>query len=135
VQERGVSDAGSAPITMDPLCYPSLGPMELLCPNIHAPLMAVVLLDRKSRRSVREFTIQFGIGCAVVLGPCIMGMRPWVGAAQLLALIFSLNGFIDFCRAMLNKEKMNESSLNLWDEAIAFTGCSYLLHAMIRYQS
>jgi hypothetical protein len=97
--------------------------------------MAVAWLDNNSRRSIQEFTIRFSIGCAVVLGPCIIGLRPWAGASQLLALIFSLVGFIDFCRAAISREKINGSSLNRWDEAIAFTGCSHLLHAIIRYQS
>jgi hypothetical protein len=30
---------------------------------------------------------------------------------------------------------MNGPSLNLWDEAIAFSGCSYLLRAIVQYQS
>ena len=97
--------------------------------------MAISLLDGQSRRSVQEFTIQFCIGCAVVLGPCVMGLRPWAGSGHLLAFIFSLNSFMNFCRAMLKGEKMVGPSLNLWDEAIAFTGCSYLLRATVQYQS
>jgi hypothetical protein len=97
--------------------------------------MAIVTLDGQSRRSVQEFTIQFGIGCAVVLAPCLAGLRPWTGVGPLLALIFSLNSFMNFCRAVLRREKMNGPSLNLWDEAIAFSGCSYLLRAIVQYQS
>jgi hypothetical protein len=97
--------------------------------------MVTALLDDRSRRSVQEFTLQFCIGCSVVLGPCLMGLRPWAGAAPLLAMIFSLNSFINFCRAMLRREKIIGASLNLWDEAIAFSGCSYLLRAIVQYQS
>jgi hypothetical protein len=97
--------------------------------------MAIATLDGQSRRSVQEFTIQFCIGCAVVLGPCLMGLRPWTGVGPMLALIFSLNSFVNFCRALLRKEPMNALSLNLWDEAIAFSGCSYLLRAIVQYQS
>jgi hypothetical protein len=97
--------------------------------------MAIAMLDGQSRRSVREFTIQFCVGCAVVLGPSLMGLRPWTGVGPLLALIFALNSFMNFCRAVLRREQMNGPSLNLWDEAIAFSGCSYLLRAIVQYQS
>jgi hypothetical protein len=97
--------------------------------------MAIATLDGQSRRSVQEFTIQFCIGCAAVLGPCLIGLRPWTGAGPLLALIFSLNSFMNFGRALLKREQMNGPSLNRWDEAIAFSGCSYLLRAIVQYQS
>jgi hypothetical protein len=97
--------------------------------------MATSMLDGQSRRSVQEFTIQFCIGCIAVLAPCLMGLRPWTGAGPLLALIFSLNSFMNFCRAVFKREKMNGPNLNLWDEAIAFSGCSYLLRAIPQYQS
>ena len=97
--------------------------------------MATTSLDSQSRRSVQEFLVQFCIGCAVVLGPCALGLRPLVGAGQLLVVMFSTLGFADFFLAMIRRQKMNGVSLNLFDEAIAFMGCSYLLHAIIRYQS
>ncbi len=53
-------------------------------------------LDDRSRRVIRGFALQLCVSSFLVLGPCIFGMRPWDGAAQLLALIFSLNGLITF---------------------------------------
>jgi hypothetical protein len=119
-------------ITMPILYRPLLGVIELLCASLHAAFVAVTSLDSQSRRSIYEFTIQLFFGCTVVLAPCIIGLRPWAGAAQLLALIFSLNSVANFWRAILKAEKMGGPSLNRWDEAIAFTGCSYLIHAIIR---
>jgi hypothetical protein len=97
--------------------------------------MAAASLDFKSRGLVKEFAIQVCFGGVITLGACIIGQRSWASGAQLLALIFSGNGFINFVRAALSKEKINASSLNRWDEALAFTGCSHLLHAVMGYQS
>jgi hypothetical protein len=97
--------------------------------------MAVASLDFKSRSLVKEFAIQVCFGGVITLGACIIGQRSWASGAQLLALIFSASGFISFVWAALSKENINASSLNRWDEALAFTGCSHLLHAVMGYQS
>jgi len=67
-------------------------------------------LDDRSRRVMRAFALQLCIGFFVVLGPCILGMRPWDGAAQLLALIFSLNGLVTFSR-------LRPGEKDSWDRA------------------
>jgi hypothetical protein len=122
-------------MTIQLLCCRRRRVIEYLYGVIQSGAMANAVLDSRSRRAAAEFATQFSIGCSVVLGPCMLGLRPWAGAGQLLALIFSLVSFTDFCRAIFSREKMNGCSLNLWDEAIAFSGCSYLLHALIRYQT
>jgi hypothetical protein len=88
-------------------------------------------LDLQSRRALREFAVHLGIGCAVVLGYRAAGFA-WTEAGQVLALIFSLNSFVDFCRAALLGERIGGPSLNLWDKAIAFFGCSHLIAAIVR---
>src|ERR1700730_18263173 len=40
-------------------------------------------LDDRSRRVMRGFALQLCVSSFLVLGPCIFGMRPWDGAAQL----------------------------------------------------
>jgi hypothetical protein len=88
-------------------------------------------LDDRSRRVIRGFALQLCVSSFLVLGPCIFGMRPWDGAAQLLALIFSLNGLIKFFIAASKRDRLFGPSLNLWDAAIAFNGCAALLHAVM----
>jgi hypothetical protein len=88
-------------------------------------------LDDRSRRVMRGFALQLCIGFFVVLGPCILGMRPWDGAAQLLALIFSLNGLVTLFMAVSRRDRLLGPSLNLWDAAIAFNGCAALFRAVM----
>jgi hypothetical protein len=88
-------------------------------------------LDDRSRRVMRGFALQLCIGFFVVLGPCILGMRPWDGAAQLLALIFSLNGLVTLFMAASRRDRLLGPSLNLWDAAIAFNGCAALFRAVM----
>jgi hypothetical protein len=88
-------------------------------------------LDDRSRRVMRGFALQLCIGSFVVIGPCILGMRPWDGAAQLLALIFSLNGLVALFMAASRRDRLFGPSLNLWDAAIAFNGCAALLRAVM----
>jgi hypothetical protein len=88
-------------------------------------------LDDRSRRVMRGFALQLCIGFFVVLGPCILGMRPWDGAAQLLALIFSLNGLVAVLMAASRRDRLLGPSLNLWDVAIAFNGCAALFRAVM----
>src|ERR1700722_5503357 len=83
-------------------------------------------LDGRSRRVIRGFALQLCIAFFLVLSPCILGMRSWDGAAQLLALIFSLNGLITFFTAASKRDRFLGPSLNLWDAAIAFDGCAAL---------
>lgn len=97
--------------------------------------MTAAFLDRKSLGLIKEFAIQICFGCGITLGSCIIGSRSWASGVQLLALIISSSGFINFVWAALSREKMNTSSFNRWDEALAFTGCSHLLHAVMGYQS
>ena len=97
--------------------------------------MAAAYLDFKSRGLVKEFAIQICFSSVITLGACIIGQRSWASGAQLLALIFSVSGFINFVWAALSKEKISATSLNRWDEALAFTGCSHFLHAVMGYQS
>lgn len=80
---------------------------------------------------IRRFALQLCIAFFLVLGPCILGMRAWDGAAQLLALIFSLNGLITFFMAVSKRDRLFGPSLNLWDAAIAFNGCAALLRAVM----
>jgi hypothetical protein len=88
-------------------------------------------LDDRSRRVIRGFALQLCFGFFLVLSLCILGMRPWDGAAQLLALIFSLNGLVTFFMAASKRDRFLGPSLNLWDAAIAFNGCAALLHAVM----
>ena len=88
-------------------------------------------LDDRSCRVIRGFALQLGVGLLLVLGPCILGVRPWDGAAQLLALIFSLNGLITFFMAASRRDRFLGPSLNLWDAAIAFNGCAALFRAAV----
>lgn len=94
---------------------------------------AVGSLDSRSCRAISEFALQFCVGLAFVAVPCVLGLRPWSAAAKLLALIFSLNGMMHFFRAIRKGESMGGPSLNLWDSALAFNGCAWLLHAFMDY--
>jgi hypothetical protein len=94
---------------------------------------AVSSLDPRSRRVISEFALQFCVGLVLVALPCILGSRPWSGAAKLLALMFSLNGLVHFIRAICRGDRLGGPSLNLWDSAIAFNGCAWLLHAIMDY--
>jgi hypothetical protein len=88
-------------------------------------------LDNRSRRMIRGFALQLCIGFFFVLGPCILGMRPWDGAARLLAFIFSLNGLITFFMAAWKRDRLLGPTFNLWDVAIAFSGCAALFRAVM----
>jgi hypothetical protein len=95
----------------------------------------IASLDRQSRLAVSEFALHFSVGCSVVIAPCVMGLRPWQGAVSLLAILFSFNSVFNACRATLRKEKLAGPCLNCWDEAMAFSGCAFLLRAIAQLQS
>ena len=95
----------------------------------------IASLDRQSRHAVSEFAVHFSIGCSVVIAPCMMGLRPWQGTISLLAILFSFNSVFNACRATLRKEKLAGPYLNRWDEAMAFSGCAFLLRAIAQMQS
>jgi hypothetical protein len=63
------------------------------------------------------------------------GLRPWQGTISLLAILFSFNSVFNACRATLRKEKLAGPYLNRWDEAMAFSGCAFLLRAIAQMQS
>jgi hypothetical protein len=84
--------------------------------------MSMTPLDSQSRKSIRDFGLQFGMGCAFVAGPCLFGLRPWANMAQLLALVFTFYSICDVARAMRRGDHFTASSLNFWDEAIAVNG-------------
>jgi hypothetical protein len=92
--------------------------------------MLIASIDGQSRQSIRDFSLQLGIACALVAGPCVAGLRQWTGCAQLLALLFTFYSICDVIRAMLRKDPFAGPSLNFWDEAIAFSACSYLLRGL-----
>jgi hypothetical protein len=96
----------------------------------HLPMVSMSF-DLQSRRALRDFAIHLGIGCVAVLAYRAAGFA-WTEAGHVLALIFSLNSFVDFCRATLLGQRICSPSLNLWDKAIAFSGCSHLVAAIVR---
>jgi hypothetical protein len=97
-------------------------------------LLTLASLDNQSRLAVKEFALHFSIGCIIVCVPRLLGMRPWQNAASYLAILFTFNSLFNLCRAALRRQKLGGPSLNLWDEAIAFSGCSFLLQAITSYQ-
>ena len=97
--------------------------------------MLIASFDGQSRQSIRDFSLQFGIACALVAGPCLVGLRQWAGSAQLLALLFTFYSFCDIVRAMRRRDPFAAPSLNFWDEAIAFSGCSYLVRGLVDLHS
>jgi hypothetical protein len=97
--------------------------------------MSIGTFDSQSRQSIRDFSLQFGMACALVVGPCLFGLRQWAGGAQLLALLFTFYSVCDMVRAMRRRDRFAAPSLNFWDEAIAFSGCSYLLRGLVELHS
>jgi hypothetical protein len=75
---------------------------------------AVSSPDRRSYRTISEFTLQFSVELVLVAVSCILGSRPRSGAAKLLALIFSLNSLLHFSRAISKGDRLGGPSLNLW---------------------
>jgi hypothetical protein len=65
------------------------------------------------------------------LVPAYWAWWPWDGAARLLAFIFSLNGLITFFMAAWKRDRFLGPILNLWDVAIAFSGCAALFRAVM----
>ena len=97
--------------------------------------MVIASLDSQSRRSIREFSLQLGIGCATVIGLSVAGVRPWSESVQLLAFLCSLYSLWTIARAIRKKDQLGAPSLNLWDEAVAFSGCSFLLRGLLELHS
>ena len=102
---------------------------------INYPTMSIVWLDSQSRQSIRDFSLQLGIACALVAVPCLVGLRPWAESAQLLALVFTFYSICDIVRAMRKRDRFTAPSLNFWDEAMAFSGCSYLVRGLVDLHS
>ena len=90
-------------------------------------------LDDQSRRTIGEFVAHLCIACALLGGASLLGLRPWRATGQLLATLLSLYSLVTFFRAARSGERPGGASLNLWDEAVAFNGCAFLLHALTRY--
>jgi hypothetical protein len=91
-------------------------------------------LEDRSRRTLSGFAAQFGCGTALVLGLCLLGLRPWDGAIGLLALVYSLSGAVAMIRAARRGDHPLQASLSLWDVAMASNACSLLLHGIMEYQ-
>ena len=98
-------------------------------------VMLIVSLDRRSRQTIRNFFLQLGIGCVLVAGPSMLGLRQWTDSARLLALVFAVYSVCDVVRAVRSRDRLIAPSLNFWDEAVAFSGCAYLLRGIINLHS
>ena len=105
-------------------------PLDFIRRLVDDPAMSMVSLDRQSKLSLRDFGFQFTVACTLVAGPCLLGVQDWTKGGQLLALVFTLHSICNSVRAIRRRDPLAAPSLNFWDEAIAFTACSYLVRGL-----
>ncbi len=77
-----------------------------------------------------EFAVQFSVGTGIILIGCVLGLRPWASLPTPLAFVFSLSGFINILRAVAKGVRPGGPTLNHWDSALAFNGCTFLIHGL-----
>ncbi len=91
-------------------------------------------LDERSRRALLECGARFAFVSAIAVVPCVFGLRSWHDTGKLLATLYSLGSFIAFIRAARSGDRLESSSVTLWDEAMAFSACSLFVHGVMRSQ-
>lgn len=98
-----------------------------------ALLRSVAGIDAPSRAVIERFILQLGIGCALVLTPCVLGWRPWQESTHPLGFFFSLSAVINLVLAAARRQRFAAPNLNLWDASLAFSGCAALLRTIEHY--
>ena len=93
-------------------------------------LRAVTSLDLQSRRTVAEFSIQTGIGLALLIVVSLITSQTNLELGRATVRVFQFYSVIDCCRAAHRREAIGGPSLNLWDLALAYSGLAFLLHAI-----
>ena len=88
--------------------------------------------DPASRRALRWMLIRL---CAVVLIwtlPWVLGRVPFSTVLIVLPIVLTIAAISAAVVASVRGERMCGNSLNTWDEAAAFSGISFLVHAISR---
>ena len=93
------------------------------------------LLDDQSRHAVIEFSVQTSIGFASMFALFVAGAQSWTELGTAAVRVLTFYSAIDCERAAFRKQSPRASSLNLWDQAIAYSGCAFLLRAIVHWQA
>ena len=92
-------------------------------------------LDPVSKHRAAWFAIRLLMLAGLAFGPCFTLARSFQDAAGFLSLACSIGGFVSMVFAKLHREPFGQSSLNGWDESLAFVAAARLAHFAMQFQS
>ena len=102
-------------------------------------MQAIPHLDDRSRRTVIGFVLRFIALAAITTSPCLLGHCPLGDAVGALQLACAVGALGSVGRAARRGDRPRGSSLNAWDEVLAFWAAFLLLqwlgHARARRRS
>ncbi len=86
-------------------------------------------LDLQSKIALAGFSLRLGLLSFLLSSWCVLGARPLQAAIGIFAIAASLASLVAGVRGLLSLDRLASSSLNNWDEALAFVALSKLAHA------
>ena len=91
------------------------------------------MLDIQSRRSLREFVVQFGLGLGIMVVLFAATAQTLVELAHAVVRVFTFYGIIDCLRAAHRRDRLGAPSLNRWDQAAAYCFFAVLVDALAKW--